>query len=191
MELEEIRARTESALMRGLTPLFVDASENEDSLRILRGDSNYVILDAKKLHWEYQLKKFSVEEILEQCRALLVFAMRRGRILVVRLNSCSTDFLNTLNDQSCPATAVHPKLSWFPLVLFRACGQAVVTDSVLCERLHRREDREPKGKGPCFCDPNFRLIVTTTMDVNLIDEMLFNGSFGLPSVDQFEIIEIR
>jgi hypothetical protein len=189
--LARIRADTESALARGLTPLFVDCSKNEDSLQVLRGDANCVILDAKKMHWEYQVKKFSVEEVLEHCRALLVFAMRRGRTLVVRLNSCSTDFLGTLNDDACPATAGNTQRAWFPLDLFRNCGQVAVTDSNLCDRLHRREEREPKGKGPSFCEPGFRLIVTTTLDPGAVHEMLFNGSFGLPSAECFDVIALQ
>jgi hypothetical protein len=188
--LARIKHEIDLAARNGVTPLFVDTSEEENTLRVLRSDSQFVILDAKKIHYEYSVKKHTVEESLDQCRSLLVFAMQRGRTLVVRLQSSSVDFLSTLNDESCPEAAAKPKLSYFPLDIFRNCGQLAYTDSALCQRLHRREDRPPKGTGPCFCEPGFRLIVTTTNPPDLVNETLFNGSFGLPSRDLFEIIEL-
>lgn len=187
--LRKIRDDIEAAFDNNKTPLFVDTSSDESLLNLLRSHADFVILDAKKIHWENSVKKFTIDDILERCRALLVFAMRRGRILVVRMQGTSADFLQTFNDDAVPELG-QSNQSCFPIEIFRRCGHIAYSDDDVCMRLHRREDREPKGTGRAVCDPKFRLIVTTTIAPNLVHDMLFNGSFGLPDRDWFEIIEL-
>ena len=176
------------------TILFVDTSADEESLKSIRTDPNFVVLDARKVSIELGVEKHSLVDSLEHCRRHLVNSMRTGRVLVIRLGPNSTDFLATLNDSRYLASGGHlassgKSLSFFPLELFQQSGN-VLRDRDWCVKLFRREDRPPKGTGPAECHPNFKVIVTTTLDPEHIDEALFNGSFGLPDKSYFEIIDL-
>jgi hypothetical protein len=86
------------------TAFFVFPSNQEETTShdLFKQDDRYMILDAKQMKMKKTIKKESVYSILSQARNQLVFAMKHGKTLVVRLSDSLTDFIGTFNDDCCP-----------------------------------------------------------------------------------------
>ena len=87
------------------TPLIVDNTYNEESLRLfLKYPNRFTVIDGKKMHLDKCFRKEPLLPILEEARRLLVLAMMNNRTLVIRLGDSATDFLHTFNDDKAGAT---------------------------------------------------------------------------------------
>ena len=87
------------------TPLFVlPPIVEEQSNAYYNSDENFIVLDACQMKMKKTIKKQSVYSILSESRHTLIYAMKHGKILVVRMCDSLTDFLSTFNDDCCPVT---------------------------------------------------------------------------------------
>jgi hypothetical protein len=244
--LEEIveKQKKSSHIMKSL--LLIDSTRDEYTKKFFEKSSEYVILDGKTLHRKKFVRKTPLPTLLDECRHLLVYAMLRGKTLVIRLGEIAVDFMNTFCDESCEElnhrNPYHPcqDLSFLPrgfLLNNGQCLHSVVTPS-LPHGLMRKDDLEEikehilarrnmlsyKSRSSndelendqyekvrmdidpqCLrsmeikdlkeqeiMHPNFRVIVTTTLNAEKLEEMLFNGKFGIPGrLSDFIVEEVR
>lgn len=121
------------------TLFIIDTSEDEESLKHFLISPNFIVLDAKKMHLDYIMRKEFVTFVLEEARQKIVHAMQTGRILVIRLGDSCTDFRNTFNDKSCSESKIgsgktsgrhqlfdskppYKSVSYFPIEIFTNSG---------------------------------------------------------------------
>jgi hypothetical protein len=100
--------------------LLVDQTPDEYSHKFFERSAEYVILDAKLLHRKFFVRKTPLMTLLNECRHLLVYAMMRGKTLVIRFCELAVDFQGTFCDENCeglPKKAPYPpydKWSFLP-----------------------------------------------------------------------------
>lgn len=193
MELIE-RAR-EIHRQTGKTVLIIDPL---DDCLVWRDNSSFVVLDGRKMTLELRSRKEPEWHILEFARQKLVHAMKYGKSFVVRLSDSTTDFLKTFNDECCPGlersgefyapnSSQFGHKSFLPLeFLFQ--GGDVIRLPYWTERLFRREDKYPDTYSPAICHPDFQVIVTSNLPMEKLTSVAFNGNFGLPNLENFEIL---
>jgi hypothetical protein len=244
--LEEIveNQRRSSHIKKSL--LIVDSTRDEYTKKFFEKSSEYVILDGKTLHRKKFIRKTPLPTLLDECRHLLVYAMLRGKILVVRLGEIAVDFMNTFCDESCEElshrspyppyqdwsflprgfllnngeclrSAISPSL---PHGLMRRDDLEEIKEHIVTKRTmtscksrsseidfendhyeRARMDIDPRDlpsleikdlKEEEIMHPNFRVIVTTTLNPEKLEDMLFNGKFGIPGrLSDFVIEEVR
>lgn len=92
--IDESREETRSLLL-------LDHSNDEFSHKFFEKSSEYVILDGKILHRKKFIRNTPLRILLDECRHLLLYAMFRGKALVIRMGELSVDFLGTFCDENC------------------------------------------------------------------------------------------
>lgn len=179
----------------GKTLLMVDCSGNESSLRYFQHSSRFAIMDAKTMHTKRMVNNETISSILDDARHVLAYAMKYGKILVIRMGDCSIDFRNTLCDESC---VFHDKVSprtrgeeyhSLPRGFMLNNGELLKTKPYP-DAIMRKEDWREIHGGDCIpLHPNFKIIISTCIPPSNLNELLFNGQFGLPSDDigDFEV----
>lgn len=172
---------------RDKTLLLVDSSDNEDSLEFFLQSSKYLVLDAEKMHKKLYVKKSPLELVLEEARFQLVYAMKYGKILVVRLGITRVDLQGCFCDECC--TTLQKKSKWPPYLPqlflprgFLLLGGAHLHEPDMVEQLYRREDvlELQEDDLEAVCHPSFRIVVSTALEAHTVQDQLFNKDFGLP-----------
>lgn len=232
------------------TYLLVDNTTTEQSFKAFERSSKFAIFDAKLLHRKFFVRKSPLGLLLDEFRNVLVYAIRHGKILIIRMQDVAVDFLNTFNDESyyeqhhgnhnsdLIGTNPHPPYEkwWylprgfmlhhgemlrhhpFPYCLFRRNDWNEVkgkygeeygperyveppNPSLLTNHsMHVEDDEEEEiddfsaaydlanphhnqvqKHEPIHFSPHFRIVITTTIPVERVEDMLFNGRFGLPA----------
>lgn len=202
MSLEDIE-RLISVQPTEKTLLLVDHSKDEDTLRAFQNTGEYVVIDAEKMHMKKSIQKMKVPLILEEARFLLVFAMKYGKTVVVRFGKSSADLRGTFCDECCPGLVTSSKqmpgiqLSYLPSCFLLQGGRVLregplPTGSDFVSRLFRRDDilELEEEDLPVECHPAFRVVVTSALDPDKIEDSLLNGRFGLPGkVDDYQFVQ--
>jgi hypothetical protein len=202
--IEELEKLVAAYPMGGKALFVVDQTEGELSNSVFLRSANYLVMDAEKLNMKKTVKKQNVSDILEECRFQLTFAMKYGKVLVIRFGNSMTDFKNTFNDNCCPelraeriSGAAHHHLSYLPFGFMLRGGQQLHEESAV-RALYRREDivemleeadddTDPNVAVP-VCHPNFKVILTTSMDLLKLDDFHFHAKYGLPAPrDHFDV----
>ncbi len=182
-----------------LTPILCDHTPNEDTLQYFLSFSNiYTVIDARKIHLDYHVRRLPINVIFEDIRFRLVHAMKSGKTLVIRMGDTTVDFLNIFND-TC-ATKLrnsklimidprppHPEWAYFPSEILYKKGKLLL-QAPWPERLLRRQDRTDAFKIDVSVDPTFNVILTTNYHINKLDNYVFTGKFGLPPKNNFQTI---
>lgn len=181
----------------GANTLFVvDETAGEATLKFFQHSAKYLVLDAEKLNMKMTVKKQSMPSILEECRFQLTFAMKYGKILVVRFGNSMTDFKYTFCDEDCPNLLTKGKLpstvplSYLPRGFMMNGGEHLREEAVL-RGLYRREDivemlddADDDGEDTSdlmpVCHPAFKVVLTTTMPYSKLDDFHFHTKYGLP-----------
>lgn len=177
----------------------VDETAGEATLKFFQHSAKYLVLDAEKLNMKMTVKKQSMPSILEECRFQLTFAMKYGKILVVRFGTSMTDFKYTFCDEDCPNLITKGKLpsaaplSYLPRGFMLHGGEHLREEAAL-RSLYRREDIvemlevDDDGDGDTedtsdlvpVCHPAFKVVLTTTMPYAKLDDFHFHTKYGLP-----------
>lgn len=170
------------------TVLLVDTTGTEESLKVFQNSSNFVVFDAKGMHTKRLSRNQGVPALLEEARNLLTFALMKGKTLVVRLGDVAVDFNSTFCDEACPDIVSQnprpPYQQWdyVPRGFMLQSG-APLTQSPFPDTLYRRDDLNDISSGVSQrLHPDFKVIVSTTLPEGRLDDMLFNGKFGLPGM---------
>jgi len=193
---------------RNKTFLIVDPREKAIESFLSDPDFSYVILDARKMHLDKNVRKIDVKLILEEARRLLVQSMMKGKIFVVRLGALCVDFLNTFHDEAVldlprelpfERSLTGVSMSYLPKE-FLLEGGDVIRSTQWTERLYRRKELSyEKGKKvnsidadakDFKCKERFRVVVVTQLLKSQLAANLFNGKLGLPDNTNFEILTI-
>lgn len=168
------------------TLLVLDSTSNEESLKIFLSSAQYVVLDAKVLHTKRASRHCSIPSLLEEGRHLLSFAMMHGKTLVLRLGDAAVDFRTIFCDEACGdliranPRPPHQQWSYLPYGFMLKSG-AFVNHAPFPDALLRRDDlRDIEDGAAQALHPLFRVIVSTTIPRGRLDDLLFNGRFGLP-----------
>lgn len=184
-----------------LTPLIVDNTPDETSLRIFKSKCHmFALIDGNKMHLEYRVQKKSMPLILEEKRHVLLHAMKTGRTLVLRLGATTVDLINVFNDEAAkdglpphfvPLELVCSKppyreQAYFPKDLIYRGGADMLMPEWR-EKLFRREDRDDPLHSETSCLQSFNVILTTTCKYDDLDKFLFNGKYGLPPRHNFSV----
>jgi hypothetical protein len=178
------------------TLFFIDQSKDEKSLNVFQNSAAFAILDAKGLHVKRMVSEAKLPQYLDDARHILTFAMKYGKILVLRMGDCNPDFQNGLCDEvihNLVKENPHPPHSpWktFPRGFMLNNGQ-LVRD--YADHFMRREDWREIREGDCTpLHPDFQIILSTTVPPNKLDELFFNGRYGLPGdTSDYDIILLK
>jgi hypothetical protein len=149
--------------------------------------SKYVVLDGDLLAKKRSMQKKTVAFLLKEARTLLTYAMKHGKILVVRMSDSKTDFLNTFCDECCEQLQKeskyppYQKLSHLPRNFLLKSGSLMAADEMKAGLFHR-EDLHEIENIENFEDNilAFKVIITTVIPIEKLEQQLINGLFGLP-----------
>lgn len=177
------------------TLLIVDTSPAEGSLQAFLRSAKFAVLDAKVMHTKRTSRHQSVSSLLEEARTILAFALSRGKTLVVRMGDIPVDFRSTFCDEACQDLVSaeprppHEEWRYLPRNFLLQSGKPVRA-SPFPESLLRRDDMKVISEGfAVLSHPNFKVIVTTTIPVHRVDDMLLNRRFGLPGEhDDYHVV---
>jgi hypothetical protein len=189
------------------TLLLVDQTEGEQTHNIFLTSAKYVVLDAEKISMKMTVKKQSIASILEECRFQLTFAMKYGKTLVVRFGYHMTDFKFTFCDERCPGLDSHQKHNhlqkarYLPRGFMMDSGAGLREEAMVRALYHREdiieliqdaeEDQDEVADIAHFvpvCHPDFKVVMTTSMPYEKLDDFHFHVKYGLPSPrDTFDI----
>ena len=196
---------------RNKTLLVVDPTEI--AVEHFRSDPNfqYIVLDARKMHFDRMSKRMRMYPILEEARRSLVQCMIKGKIFAVALGDICVDMLSTFNDhnqseEDLPRSLPHERsidtgieLAYLPSEFLLEAGD-LLRESHWPERLYRRQDIALEfNVKPSMTHPNpkhyrvhdkFRVIVVSSLEKKQLTDALFNGSVGLPDSNNFEIVTL-
>ncbi|RYH15109.1 hypothetical protein EON65_32310 [archaeon] len=180
------------------TVLLVDTTGTEESLRVFQNSSNFVVFDAKAMHTKRLSRNQGVPALLEEARNLLTFALMRGKTLVVRLGDAAVDFNSTFCDDSCEDIVSQnprpPYQQWeyVPRGFMLQSGSPLKVPPYP-DTLYRRDDINDISSGMgMHLHPNFKVIVSTTLPENRLDDMLFNGKYGLPGMKRdYQVVKLE
>ncbi|CAM2730103.1 unnamed protein product [Rotaria socialis] len=167
------------------TLLLIDQND-EPSYDIFLNSSNFVILDADKLAKKRTIQRKSVSFILKEARSSLVYAIKNGKILVVRMGESKTDFLNTFCDECCndlEFTSKYPpykKLSYLPRSIILRNGADARQKTIWQQLLHREDMIDVDEIELEQNIKKFKVIITTVIPAEKIELQLLNGTLGLP-----------
>lgn len=205
LDVEKLNKLIDHVTVGSPTLFIVDETEGEQTFDIFKQSASYVVLDADVLNMKKNIQKQSVSFILEECRFKLTFAMKYGKILVVRFGNSMTDFKFTFCDEFCPElTKRHKGLprqlcSYLPRGFMMNSGQGL-RDETIVRALYRREDlvemllEGDEENSEDFlsmvpvCHPSFKVVMTTTMPFDKLDDFHFHSKYGLPAQRaQFDI----
>lgn len=179
----------------GKTLLLVDCSGAELSLKFFQHSSRFAIMDAKMMHTKRVMNNQTISSVLDEARHILAYAMKYGKILIIRMGDCSVDFRNTLCDEACVLHdevgpryrgEVHHSL---PRGFMLNNGE-LLKSKPYPDAIMRKEDWREIHSGDCTpLHPNFKIVISTCIPPSNLNELLFNGRFGLPSDDigDFEV----
>ncbi len=183
------------------TLVFYDPTKDEKSLSLLQHNAGFVILDAyTNLHQRYFIKQHSVPIICEEARHRIAYAMVHGKTLVIRLGNAAVDFVGLFNDEVVKGRTEKnpfpPFQAWHQLphgFMLNNGDNIKHNPPLFPESLLRKEDFEElraDGATPrdVHCNPNFRVVITSTVPPDRMEELLFNGRHGLPgTMDCYDI----
>lgn len=165
------------------TLLIVDHTINEYTLQYFKYHSNeYEILDAERMRMKFDIKKYHLKDILEEARFQLVYAMKFGKILILRLGSSMVDFNNIFCDECCNDLVTHEKyppyqqFSYLPRAFMLNSGQHLKQE-LLVNCLYRRKDKVEflNCYEPIKCHDNFKIIITICLNHNKLEEYIHNN----------------
>lgn len=166
------------------TIFFVDDSPGEDSLEYFQNSSRFVILDCKNLQTKRMVNQRSVQPILEEARNRIVYATKFGKTLVLRMGDCVADFVTAMCDENCidleRSNPFPPYQVWMTLPRgFMLNNGQLIRDNA--EAFLRREDLREIRDGDCVAlHPNFKLVISTSLPPDRVEELFFSGRYGLP-----------
>jgi hypothetical protein len=184
------------------TLVLYDPSHDEKSLHLFQHNAGFVILDAyTNLHQRYFIKQHSVPIICEEARHRLAYAMIHGKTLILRLGNAAVDFIGLFNDDVVKGRTEKnpfpPFQEWhqLPHGFMLNNGENVKHNPPhFPTSLLRKEDfEELRHEGltsprDVHCHPSFRLVITSTIPPDRMEELLFNGKHGLPgTMDCYDI----
>lgn len=181
------------------TLFVVDQTQGEKTLGLFTQSADYVVLDAEKLNMKKAIKKQSVSSLLEECRFLLTFAMKYGKVLVIRFGTSMTDFKFTFCDEYCPGLEpfqkhnLQQRARYLPRgFMLNSGGHLMAEDMVralyrrddLVEMLMDMDDGQDEAidlsRAIPVCHPDFRIVMTTSMPYEKLDDFHFHNKYGLP-----------
>jgi len=151
----------------GKTLLMVDCSGNESSFKFFQHSLRFTIMDAKMMATKRMVNNHTISSILDDARHVLAYAMKYGKILVIRMGDCSVDFRTTLCDEAC---VFHDKIG--P----RSCAEEyhslprgfmlnngeLLKSKPYPDAIMRKEDWREINCGDCTpLHPNFKIIIST------------------------------
>lgn len=203
--MDKISQLVDNVVSGDKTLFIVDQTEGEQTTQLFTQSAKYVVLDAEKLNMKKTIKKQSIPSLLEECRFQLTFAMKYGKILVIRFGTSMTDFKFTFCDEHCPDIETvqkhnhRQKACYLPRGFMMQSGQAV-KEEIMARALYRRDDivemlmdmDEEEAvdihTATPVCHPDFRVVMTTSMPFEKLNDFHFHTQYGLPDVrSQFDI----
>ena len=193
----------------GLKKTFLLVDPAEIFLRYFQDDANFsfVILDAKKMHFDKYIRKVKMPVILEEARRKLAYAMMKGKVLVVDMGDIAVDFLSTFHDDAVPniqkqlpneiTMAFEVELGYLPYEFIFEAGD-ILRVNQWPEKLYRRAE-VVKHKGEKInvynyelsdfkCHEAFQVMFLTSIQKVDVVGKLFNGKVGLPDFENFEVL---
>ncbi len=177
------------------TLIFVD-DPSENSLELFLNSSKYVVLDASLLAKKKSIQKKTVSYILEEARFSLIYAIRHGKVLVVRMSDSKTDFVNTFCDECCEfvseSTSSKRNNQCLPRSFLLQSGYHLVQKPFIHSFLRRGDQIDCSDEACMRIVQQFKVVITTTIPTSKIEQQLLNGSIGLPgTVDNFNIVDLK
>lgn len=186
------------------TIFIVDETEGEKTLKYFKNSAKFLLMDAELLTMKMTTKRQPLEVILEECRFQLTFAMKYGKVLVLRFGNSMTDFKNTFCDECCPTRPLTDKanptqpISFLPKGFMLHSGEHLKAEHIV-RCLYRRDDivemLEEEDEDTDFediiptCHPDFKVILTTSMPHEKLDDFHFHAKYGLPEQrSQFRVV---
>ena len=193
--MDVVELAIDKAPFGGKTLFIVDETEGELTVKHIKNSAKYLLMDADLLNLKRTTKRQSMDIILEECRFQLTFAMKYGKILVVRFGNSMTDFKNTFCDEVCTTLPATEKsnptqpISFLPRGFMLNSGEHLKEEKFV-RALFRREDivemLEDEDEDKDFedfvptCHPDFKIILTTTMSYEKLSDYHFHAKYGLP-----------
>lgn len=178
------------------TILLVDNTGSESSLDYFLNSSKFKVLECKNLQTKRMVYQNTIYPVIEEARFALVFAMKYGKTLVMRMSDCAADFVTSMCDECCRDRETEnpypPHQAWKTLPRgFMLNNGQIARDNV--DMLLRREDLREIRDGDCEkLHPNFKLIITTTFPSDSVQELLLNGRYGLPgSTEDYQVVVLK
>lgn len=173
---------------RTRTLLLIDLTPKEESQDYFKARTDvYDFFDAEEILRRSAVNREPCSSILEYVRFRLVYAMKYGKALVVRMGFSMVDFKYTYCDEECPELmpnerhAPYRTLSYLPRSSLMYSGQHLKRD-VFVQNLFRNSDflEFAESNQPVACHKNFRILLTTRVHPDQMDDFLFNRRYGLP-----------
>lgn len=178
------------------TLLFVDNTDSEKSLDYFLNSRKFKVLECKNLQTKRMVYQHTVYPVIEEARFALVYAMKYGKTLVLRMADCAADFVTAMCDESCRDRETEnpypPHQPWKTLPRgFMLNNGRIARENV--DYFLRREDFREIKDGDCEkLHRNFKVIVSTTLPAENVEEMLLNGRYGLPgSPEDYHIVVFK
>lgn len=177
------------------TLFLVDQTDGEKTLKHFKNYAKYLVMDADLLNLKRTTKKQSMDIILEECRFQLTFAMKYGKVLVVRFGNSMTDFKNTFCDEVCSTLPTHEKsnplqrTNYLPRGFMMQSGEhlkeeaqvrALFRRDDIVEMLDEEDEEVDFAEIVPICHPDFKIILTTSMPYEKLSDFHFHAKYGLP-----------
>ena len=196
--LKDLEKTILASIEAGKTPLICDNSEEKKvDTFFAYGGLGVSVVDGKKYGLQKSMQNKPVDEILEDIRKQLVFAMKGGTPVCLQMGNSVFDAMGTFNSADS-----------FPLELFNKGGVEFInsppltgvkptskfqdiTDNEKCAALFRDEEKR-EGGGLTLCREGFFFIVTSNFSAEDLAEFVFKTGeeegFGLPGKDKFQVL---
>lgn len=175
------------------TIILVDNSDDEESAKYFLNSRRFKVLECKNLQTKRMVYQHTVYPVIEEVRQALVFSMKYGKTLVMRMLDCSADFVSSMCDENCHDRETEnphsPHQPWMTLPRgFMLRNGRLVRENA--DKFLRREDLREIRDGDCVkLHTNFKIIITTTLPASMIEDVLVNGKYGLPgTMDDYNIV---
>ncbi len=193
---EQIDNILDSYFENDKTILLVDNTGSEESLEYFLNSSKFRVLECKNLHTKRLVHQHTVYPIIEEARFALVYAMKYGKTLVMRMADCTADFVSAMCDENCRDRETEnpypPHQPWQTLPRGFMLSNGKIPRENPDGFLRRPDMREIKDGDCDKVHRNFKVIVTTILSAEKVEEMLLNGRYGLPgTAEDYNIIVLR
>lgn len=150
-----------------------------------------IVFDCAKMHHDYHTRKMPLKLILEEARRVLINCLVKGKIMVLRLSTCCPDFLHTFNDGRVAEEISRDTglpLSRLPEGFMLHQGKPLLRGkwpAQLIRRVDRTHNQLKLTTKPE--ESTFQIILSSELEYDDLDEMLFDHKLGLPPKFHFDI----
>jgi hypothetical protein len=171
------------------TWLVLDKDSAITSRLALRRD--VIVFDCAKMHHDYHTRKMPLKLILEEARRVLINCLVKGKTMVLKLSTCCPDFLHTFNDGQVTEEISRDTglpLSRLPEKFMLHQGKPLLRGKWPAQLIRRVDRTHNQLKLTTKPEKStFQIILSTELEYDDLDDMLFDHKLGLPPKFHFDI----